>query len=139
MGSTLHCVSWEAASGSAQNQGSSALLYLYREVLGRPIEDVEVGVRARRSERLPVVLTRDEVRRLLNSMSGVSSLVAGLLYGSGLRLTEALELRIKDIDFERCEIRLRDGKGRKDRVTMLSMVVKSPLREHLQFVRLLHE
>jgi integrase len=109
------------------------------EVLGGPIEEVEVGVRARRPERLPVVLTWDEVRRLLNSMSGVSSLVAGLLYGSGLRLTEALELRIKDIDFERCEIRLRDGKGRKDRVTMLSMVVKSPLREHLQFVRRLHE
>jgi integron integrase len=86
-----------------------------------------------------VVLTREEVRGVLDAMSGAPSLVAGLLYGSGLRLTEALELRIKDIDFDRGEIRLRDGKGRKDRVTMISRVVQAPLREHLQFVCQLHK
>jgi integron integrase len=126
-------------AASTQNQALAALLFLYREVLGRSIDGIEPGIRARRPERLPVVLTRDEVRRVLGAMSGTSSLVARLLYGSGLRLTEALELRIKDIDFDRGEIRLRDGKGRKDRVTMLSMAVQAPLREHLRFVRRLHE
>lgn len=126
-------------AASTQNQALAASLFLYREVLGRPLEDVEVGVRAKRPERLPVVLNRDEVRRVIDAMTGASSLVAGLLYGSGLRLTEALELRIKDVDFDRGEIRLRDGKGRKDRVTMLSMAVQTPLREHLHFVRQLHE
>jgi integron integrase len=126
-------------AASTQNQALAALLFLYREVLGRPMESVDVGVRAKRPERLPVVLRRDEVRRVLHAMSGTPSLVAGLLYGSGLRLTEALELRIKDIDFDRGEIRLRDGKGRKDRVTMLSNAVQTPLREHLDFVRKLHE
>ena len=123
----------------ASQRNVAALLLLYREVLGRPMESVDVGVRAKRPERLPVVLRRDEVRRVLHAMSGTPSLVAGLLYGSGLRLTEALELRIKDIDFDRGEIRLRDGKGRKDRVTMLSNAVQTPLREHLDFVRKLHE
>jgi len=126
-------------AASTQNQALAALLFLYREVLGRPVEVVELAIRARRPERLPVVLTRDEVRRVLDAMSGASSLVARLLYGSGLRLTEALELRIKDIDFDRGEIRLRDGKGRKDRVTMLSVSVQKPLRAQLQFVRQLHE
>jgi integron integrase len=126
-------------AASTQNQALAALLFLYREVLGRPMENVEVGIRANRPERLPVVLTREEVRGVLDAMSGAPSLVAGLLYGSGLRLTEALELRIKNIDFDRGEIRLRDGKGRKDRVTMLSMVVQAPLREHLQFVCRLHK
>jgi len=122
-------------AASTQNQAFAALLFLYREVLGRPLEAVEVGVQAKRPERLPVVLTRDEVRRVLYAMAGMPSLVAGPLYGSGLRLTEALELRIKDIDFDRGEIRLRDGKGRKDRVTMLSETVQPRLREHLLFVR----
>jgi integron integrase len=122
-----------------QNQALAALLFLYREVLNRPMEWVDIGVRAERSQRLPVVLTRDEVRRVLSGMTGTSGLVAGLLYGSGLRLTEALELRIKDIDFDRGEIRLRDGKGRKDRVTMLSVTLQLPLQEHLRRVRFLYK
>jgi integron integrase len=126
-------------AASTQNQASAALLFLYREVLGRPLEGVEVGVQAKRPVRLPVVLTQDEVRRVLDALTGANSLVAMLLYGSGLRLMEALELRIKDIDFDRGEIRLRDGKGRKDRLTMLSVAVQPQLREHLRFVRQLHE
>jgi len=126
-------------AASTQNQALAALLFLYREVLGRPLKAIDVGVQAKRPERLPVVLNRDEVRRVLDAMTGASSLVAGLLYGSGLRLTEALELRVKDVDFDRGEIRLRDGKGRKDRVTMLSAAVQPRLRVHLEFVRQLHE
>jgi integrase len=124
-------------AASAQNQALAALLFLYREVLNRPMESVDIGVRAKRSQRLPVVLTRDEVRRVLSGMTGISGLVAGLLCGSGLRLTEALELRIKDIDFDRGEIRLRDGKGRRDRITMFSVTLQLPLQEHLRRVRFL--
>lgn len=126
-------------AASTQNQALAALLFLYREVLGRSIDLIEHGIRARRPARLPIVLTRDEVLRVLGAMSGTSSLVARLLYDSGLRLTGALELRIKDIDFDRGEIRLRDGTGRKDRVTMLSIAVQAPLRDHLRFVRRLHD
>jgi len=126
-------------SSSTQNQALAALLFLYREVMGRPLDWVDVGIRAKRPGRLPTVLSRDEVRRVLGVMSGAPYLVASLLYGSGLRLTEALELRVKDIDFDRGEVRLRDGKGRQDRVTMLSMAVQTPLREHLRRVWELHE
>ena len=105
-------------------------------VLNRPIDWVDIGVRAKRAERLPVVLTRDEVRRVLSGLAGASRLVAGLLYGSGLRLMEAVELRIKDIDFDRGEIR---RKGRKDLVTMLSTAIQEPLWEHLRWARSLHE
>lgn len=126
-------------AAATQNQALAALLFLYREVLGRPLQGIECEVRAKRPERLPVVLNREEVRRVLDAMSGIARLVAGMLYGSGLRLTEALELRIKDIDFDRGEIRLRDGKGRKDRVTMLASSMQVQLRQHLQFVRELHD
>jgi integron integrase len=129
----------QKVAASTQNQALAALLFLYREVLRRPMDCVDVGIRAKRPERLPVVLTRDEIRQILAVMPGTSRLVAGLLYGSGLRLMEALELRIKDIDFDRSEIRVRDGKGRKDRVTTLSTTVQAPLREHLRRVRELHD
>jgi integron integrase len=95
-------------------------------------------MRAKRPERLPVVLTREEVRRVLAKLAGTDALVANLLYGAGLRMLEALNLRVKDIDFERGEIRFRDGKGRKDRVTMLPAIVQEPLRENLRRVRDLH-
>lgn len=95
--------------------------------------------RAQRPARLPVVLTKQEVRAVLDRMSGVPGLIAGLLYGAGLRLLECLTLRVKDVDFGRKEILVRDGKGQKDRVTMLPEAVKASLRAHLQKVKLLHE
>jgi integrase len=119
-------------AASTQNQALAALLFLHRDVFGRPLEGVAPGVRARRPERLPVVLTADETRRLLGAMSGPAQLPADLLYGSGLRLMEALELRVKDLDFERMEILVRDGKGRKDRVTMLPGSFEMSLRDHLE-------
>ncbi len=103
------------------------------------MEWVDLEMRAKRPERLPVVLTRDEVRRVLSCLVGTVRLVTDLLYGSGLRLTEALELRVKDIDFDRNEIRVRDGKGRKDRVTMLPLTIRDALKAHLLEVRRLHE
>jgi integron integrase len=129
----------QKVAASTQNQALAALLFLYREVLRRPMDSVDVGIRAKRPERLPVVLTRDEIRQILAVMPGTSRIVASLLYGSGLRLMEALELRIKDLDFDRSEIRVRDGKGRKDRVTMLSRTIQASLREHLRRVRELHD
>jgi integrase len=98
-------------SAATQNQAASALLFLYNEVLGRPMRRVGGVVRAREGVRLPVVLTPDEVRRIVAALGGVNRLVVQLLYGSGLRLLEALRLRVKDVDFGRGEIRVRDGKG----------------------------
>jgi integron integrase len=126
-------------AASTQNQALAALLFLYREVLNRSMEGMETGVRAKRPERLPIVLTREEVRTVLKNMTGTAHLVANLLYGSGLRLLEALQLRVKDLDFDGGEIRLRDGKGRKDRITMLPVRLQTPLREHLDRVRILHQ
>ncbi len=125
-------------AASTQNQALSALLFLYREVLRQPLESVD-AVRARRPERLPTVLTRSEVARVLSAMSGSTQLMAKLLYGSGLRALECLRLRVKDLDFEQRCIIVRDGKGEKDRVTMLPDSVVTPLREHLTRVKHLHE
>ena len=125
-------------SASTQNQALSALLFLYRELLERDL-DQEGLVRARQRRRLPVVLTPGEVRAVLERMDGVEALVAELLYGSGLRLMEALRLRVQDLDFERRELTVRDGKGGKDRRTMLPVGVGKRLREQLQAVRSLHE
>jgi integron integrase len=116
----------------------SALLFLYRELLERDL-DLEGVVRARRKRRLPVVLTPGEVRAVLGRMDGVEALVSEVLYGSGLRLMEALRLRVKDLDFERRELTVRDGKGSKDRRTMLPLGVAERLREQLRKVRQLHE
>jgi integron integrase len=127
-----------AVSASTQNQALNALLFLYREVLDDPVEWVEGVVRARRPERLPVVLTRSEVRCLLAEIHGVAWLVASLLYGSGLRLMEGLRLRVKDVDLVRREIAIRDGKGRRDRVTMLPGRLVHPMERHLARMRLLH-
>ena len=125
-------------SASTQNQALGALLFLYQEVLGRRLAWVEGVVHAKRPARLPVVLTPAEVRAVLAKLRGTGWLVAMLLYGSGLRLLEALELRVKDIDFERREIRLRAGKGAKDRVTVLPDAVCALLQRHLEAVRRLH-
>lgn len=126
-------------SASTQNQALSGILFLYREVLRvdpGPLEHVE---RARMPVRVPVVLSRDEVRAVLAHLSGVPRLVVSLLYGSGLRLLESLELRVKDVDLDRREIVVRRGKGRKDRRTALPNRIVEPLREHLAQVRRLHQ
>ena len=134
-----HLAVTERVSASTQTQALSALVFLYRNVLQREIGLLEGVVRAKRPARLPVVLTRDEARQLFANLDGVVLLACRLLYGSGLRLLECLHLRVKDIEFERNEITVRDGKGQKDRVTMLPGVCKQPLLDHLVKVRRIHE
>ncbi|HTS55805.1 MAG TPA: integron integrase [Burkholderiales bacterium] len=126
-------------AASTQAQAKSALLFLYREVLGVELPWLDGIVAARVPQRLPVVLTAAEVSALLSRMRGTPALVARLLYGSGLRLLEALRLRVKDVDFARREILVRDGKGAKDRVTMLPQSVAPDLELHLACVSQLHQ
>jgi len=133
-----HLAEEGAVAAATQNQAASALQFLYQEVLRRPFARPERVVRARESVRLPVVLTPAEVKAVLAQLRGVPRLVASLLYGSGLRLLEALELRVKDVDFARREIVVRQGKGRKDRVTMLPVSVRELADEHLRRVQRLH-
>ncbi len=125
-------------SASTQNQALAAVLFLYRELLGTDPGWIDDMVRARRPRRLPVVLTRSEVEALLGGLRGVPWIMATLLYGSGLRLSECLRLRVKDVDFSRGEIVVREGKGNKDRVTMLPTAVCESLRQHLEQVHRLH-
>jgi len=126
-------------SASTQNQAFSALLFLYREVLHRELDAPVHALRAKESRHIPAMLTREEVRQVIAQLSGVYQLQARLLYGSGLRLLECLRLRVKDIDFQRRAITVRDTKGNEDRITMLPDSVIEPLKEHLQRVRRLHE
>ena len=125
-------------SGSTQNQALSALLFLYRDVLGTDIGWLADVVRAKRPHRLPVVLTRDEVRVVLDHLRGVQRLMAGLLYGSGLRLLECVTLRVKDVDVERREITVRAAKGNRDRITILPDRIAHELGPHFEQVRSLH-
>lgn len=118
-------------SASTQNQALAAILFLYRQVLGIDLPWLDDLVRAPARERLPVVLTRDEVRRVLRQLEGVPRLMATLLYGSGLRLLECCRLRVQDVDFERHQILVRRGKGAKDRAALLPAVLASPLAAHL--------
>ena len=134
-----HLAVKEEVSASTQNQALSALLFLYRHVLGRTIGDLGEVIRARRPQRLPVVLTREEVKAVLTHLRNDKWLMASLMYGAGLRLMECLRLRVQDIDFERSEITVRDGKGAKDRRTMLPESLKRPLQEHLKTVRAIHD
>jgi integron integrase len=120
---------------STQNQALSALLFLYRDVLGREVPWMTDVVRAKASRRLPVVLTREEVAVVLRHLYGTPRLMAMLLYGSGLRLLECCRLRVKDVDFGRGEILVRAGKGGRDRVTMLPSVAMAPLTQHLTRAR----
>ena len=126
-------------SASTQNQAKSALGFLYREVLAVELDWLGEVTRAKTPQRLPVVLTEAEVRAVLAGMGGVYWLVASLLYGSGLRLMEAVRLRVKDIDFARREITVRDGKGARDRVTMLPSRLVEALRQQLVRVREQHD
>lgn len=126
-------------AASTQNQALSALLFLYRDVLGVDLGEFPTLVRARRPRTLPVVLGRDEVTQLLRHMHGTPRLVGTLLYGAGLRLRECLELRVKDVDPGRRQLVVRRGKGQKDRVTVLPSSVVEPLEGHLERVRRQHE
>ncbi len=126
-------------SASTQNQALSGLLFLYRQVLLVELPWLDGVVRAKVSKRLPVVLTREEVQAVLSRMRGTPALMTRLLYGTGLRMIECARLRVKDVDFARGEILVREGKGFKDRVTMLPQSLMLPLREHLVRVRELHQ
>jgi integron integrase len=126
-------------SASTQNQALAALLFLYREVLGTDLRWMDDVVRAKRPFRLPIVLSRDEVKALLRHLEGTHRLMAALLYGSGLRLMECVTLRVKDLDLARSQITVRDGKGRKDRVTLVPQRLASALERHLTELRPLHQ
>jgi integron integrase len=126
-------------AASTQNQALSAILFLYREVLERDIGWLDRVERVKRPARLPVVLTRDEARRVFLNLHGKQRLMAGLLYGSGLRLMECVRLRVKDVDFGYLRITVREGKGGKDRVTMLPVNLAKSLERELQKVRVQHE
>lgn len=134
-----HLADRQGVAASTQQQALSALLFFYRDVLGRPLGHLGPVHRARRPHRLPVVLTRGEVHRVLEELGGVYRLVGMLLYGAGLRLLEAVTLRVKDVDFARSEITVRRGKGGKDRVTVLPERLRGPLAAHLEGVKTLHE
>ena len=134
-----HLAVTERVSAATQNQALCALLFLYRRVLGRDLERIQGIERAKAPRRLPLVLTRREVRSTLQAMSGTPQLVCWLLYGAGLRLLEGLSLRVRDIDFERNELTIRNGKGAKDRVTMLPEALKERLLRHLEQVSRMHQ
>ncbi len=125
-------------AASTQNQALNTMLFLYREVLAMPFTSGDF-VRVRRTPRVPIVLTRDEVRELLDAMTGTHQLMARCLYGTGMRLLEALRLRVKDVDFARGQIVVRAGKGNKDRITILPASVREPLEQHLAEVCKLHQ
>lgn len=126
-------------SASTQNQAKSALLFLYKEVLEMELPWLDNVTQAKAPKRMPVVLNKQEVQGLLNRLDGTMWLIASLLYGSGLRVMEALRLRVKDVDFVKREILVREGKGFKDRVTMLPAALLEPLKQHLLKVQALHE
>ena len=126
-------------SASTQNQALSAILFLFEVVLGQRLGWMNRIVRAQRPARLPVVLSRDEVSSLLSRLRGPVWLMVSLMYGTGLRLLECVELRVKDINFDRSEVMIRDGKGGKDRVTMLPAAMRAPLLDHLKRVKAQHE
>ncbi len=133
-----HLAEHRQVAASTQNQALNALVFLYEQVLHRPLGDIGEFARAKKPKKLPVVLSRDEVKRLLVPLSGSYALIAGLLYGSGLRLMECLRLRVKDADFDLGQIVVRDGKGEKDRITVFPERYREQLLGHLEKVRTLH-
>jgi site-specific recombinase XerD len=134
-----HLATTDRVSASTQNQALAALLFLYTHVLARTPEELGAFVHAKRPERLPVVLSVSEVAIVLDCLEGVPRLTAALLYGSGLRLLECARLRIKDLDLERGEVKVRDGKGGRDRVTPLPRRLEGDLRAHLDGVKRQHQ
>ena len=126
-------------AASTQNQALNALVFLYKVVLERPLDDIKGAVRAKKPQKLPVVLTQDEVRQLLKHLDGIHWLAGCLMYGSGLRLMEAVRLRVQDLDFPHRAILVRNGKGGKDRVVTLADELITPLKRHLESVKTAHE
>lgn len=126
-------------SAATQNQAMNALVFLYKRVLGTALEGRIDALRAQRKVNVPVVLTREEVAKVLSLLEGVPQLIVKMLYGSGLRIMEAVRLRIKDVDFQMKQVTVRSGKGDKDRVTTLSGALLPLLENHLQKVKVLHE
>jgi len=125
---------------STQNQAFNALLFLYREVLGISLDEAGINaMRAHQKGTLPIVLTKDEVRRVIMATTGVHQLIAKFLYGSGLRLIECLRLRVQDLDFSMQEVTVQDGKGDKDRLTLFPEAIHMVMRDHLERVRIMHE
>jgi len=133
-----HLAETRRVAASTQNQALNALIFLYDAALGQPLGDLGDFPRARRPRRLPLVLARPEVERLLAAMDGTPAVVASLLYGSGLRLMEGLRLRVKDLDFAMRQLTVRDGKGGRDRVTVLPDGLHDQLREQLDHVKCVH-
>ena len=125
-------------AASTQNQAFNALVFLYKRVLGSPLENVR-ATRSRKTTRIPVVMTRDEVKPVIQLLDGIPELVVKLLYGSGLRITEAVRLRVQDIDFGFKQVTVRDGKGMKDRVTPFPDNLSALFRNHLEKVEMIHE
>jgi integron integrase len=125
-------------ASSTQNQAFNALVFLYKTVLERPLENVR-ATRSRKEPRIPVVLSIKEVKKILSKLSGTNILMVQLLYGGGLRISELVRLRVQDIDFEYSQITVRDGKGKKDRVTPLAQKVASLLQEHIKERRQIHQ
>jgi integron integrase len=134
-----HLATVQQVAASTQRQALSAIIFLYREILGREMGWIDNIERAKQPERLPVVYSRAEARSVLAHLDGQHWLMASLLYGTGLRLMECIRLRVKDVDFAYRQILVRDGKGQKDRVTMLPQVLAEPLRRHLDKVKVLHD
>ena len=134
-----HLAVKEKVSASTQNQALCAIVYLYKNVLKKDVGDLGELVWAKKPKRIPVVFTKSEVKAVLSQLEGVKWLMGMLLYGAGLRLTECLRLRVKDIDFEYKQISVRDGKGEKDRITMLPEKVIEPLKEQMKYVKILFE
>lgn len=126
-------------ASATQNQALAALLFLYKDVLGQPLDWIEGVQRAKKSSRLPVVFTKEEAKKVISCLDGTKWLMASLLYGAGLRLMECVRLRVKDVDFVRNQIIIRDGKGGKDRVTMLPRRLKEPLRTQMERIKVLHQ
>lgn len=129
----------QKVSSSTQNQAFNAILFLYRDVLKIELDESINAIRAKKPQRLPTVMTKEEVMKIIAAVPPEHQLMVKLIYGSGLRLMECLRLRVKDIDFGNNQILVRDAKGMKDRVTVLPQNLKAPLREHLERVRLLHQ
>lgn len=134
-----HLAVKEKVSASTQNQAFNALLFLYREVLNKKLDDSIDAIRAKKPQRLPTVMTKDETMKLIGAISPDCQLPVRLIYGAGLRLMECLRLRVKDLDFSNGQVLVRDAKGMKDRVTVMPDNLKIPLTEHLNRVKLLHE